>query len=144
MVDLLVSNYLSVVRKKDIIWFLGDIIFDDAAGNIIKELPGDKRLVLGNHDTDRKATFKGLLEVFTKVHSLVSYKDAWLSHAPLHPQELRGKINIHGHVHEHSIKDTRYYNACVENTNYTPVLYQSILKEVSNRETNHRGGDPIT
>ena len=139
MIHTLVSNYESVVRKRDLVWFLGDICFDNDACAIIRNLPGDKRLVLGNHDTDRKATVPELLKVFTKVSGLVNYKQAWLSHAPIHPAELRGKFNIHGHVHEHSLDDTRYFNACVENTGYTPVVYQQVIKrmEESHREASN-------
>lgn len=130
MVDTLVNNYTKAVSKRDIVWFLGDICFDNSACDIIQALPGDKRLVLGNHDTDRKCDIEQLVLAFDQVHSLVSYKRAWLSHAPIHPAELRGKINIHGHVHDHTLPDPRYINVCVEATGYTPLLYQDILKKL--------------
>lgn len=41
-----------------------------------------------------------------KVYSLVKYKGFWLSHAPIHPEELRGCKNIHGHCHDAVISDT--------------------------------------
>lgn len=71
-------------------------------------------LILGNHDTDRKLSINDLVYVYDEIHSLYKHKEFWLSHAPIHSDELRGKINIHGHTHEHCIDDDRYINVCVE------------------------------
>lgn len=75
--------------------------------------------------------------MFDSIHSMVNYKGFWLTHAPIHPCELRGKRNIHGHVHDNSVKrgmglDERYINACLEVNNFKPVKFQDILKEVRN------------
>jgi calcineurin-like phosphoesterase family protein len=121
------EGYKSVVNKRDIVFFLGDIAFDVESLELIKDLPGDKRLVLGNHDTDRKVDIANLCLVFDQIHGLYKYKHAWLSHAPIHQDELRGKINIHGHTHNHHVKDRRYVNICVEHTNMRPIEYQRII-----------------
>jgi len=122
----LIDNYMRTVTKRDICWFLGDICFDNVACEIIRGLPGIKHLVLGNHDTDRKCDIEQLILTFDSVHSLRSYKGCWLSHAPIHPCELRGRYNIHGHMHNECIDDNRYFNACVEHTNYAPMQYSDI------------------
>jgi calcineurin-like phosphoesterase family protein len=98
------------------------------------KLVGDKRIILGNHDTDRKVPIEQFVLAFDQVHGLVSYKDAWLSHPPIHPVELRGKFNIHGHVHQHSVPDPRYFNACPEVNDYKPVLYQEIIARLRGKE----------
>ncbi len=63
------------------------------------------------------------VEVFEEVHSMLKYKGMWLTHCPMHPDELRGKINIHAHVHEQTVMqgwgpwrkpDPRYVNTCVD------------------------------
>lgn len=75
-----------------------------------------------------------IVKNFDSVHSLIKYKEFWLSHAPLHPQELRGKINLHGHVHGSTIPDRNYFNCCLENTNYSPISLQQIrdkIKEIA-------------
>lgn len=131
--ECLIENYKSIVTKRDTVWFLGDMCFDNEYCSIIKSLPGDKRLVLGNHDTDRKCDLSHLIEAFDQVHGLVSYKAAWLSHAPIHNSELRGRYNIHGHTHSSFVPDPRYYNVCVENTEFKPKSYQSILLELRGR-----------
>lgn len=137
----ILENYCSSVNKRDHVWFLGDIAFTLKALDEVRLLVGTKHLILGNHDTDRfskELDISDLILTFDTVHGLKDYKHSWLSHAPIHPDELRGKINIHGHVHGESIKqwdefvldfveDKRYYNACLENTDFKPVKYQEII-----------------
>lgn len=130
--QILVDNYKSVVKKRDICWFLGDVMFEPQYLDVIADLPGTKHLVLGNHCTDRKVTAKQLCEVFDSVHGIVKYKDAWLTHCPIHPQELHGRINIHGHMHYNEIDFSDIYaedyiNVCVEHTGMTPIKYQEII-----------------
>lgn len=100
------------VTKRDDVYVLGDACFKMEMLNDIAELPGRKYLVRGNHD---KLDTSAYLKVFTQVYGLLKYKEFWLSHAPIHPNELRGKVNLHGHVHYATIPDKRYFNCCVEN-----------------------------
>ena len=125
----LLENYLSVVNNRDIVWFLGDICFDLDAIKLIQKLPGDKRIVLGNHDIERGVPIEQYVLTFDQVWGMLAYKKSWLSHAPIHPNELRGKLNIHGHVHQNSLNDERYVNACPEVNEYKLLKYQDILEE---------------
>ena len=100
------------VTKRDIVYVLGDACFTRETLEDFKELPGKKYLIRGNHDVLDTSTY---LKVFESVYGLYKYKGFWLSHAPIHPNELRGKINLHGHVHYATIDDPRYFNCCVEN-----------------------------
>ena len=126
-----INNYKTIVRKNDLVWFHGDIIFDPYYLEVVKDLSGIKKLVIGNHDTEkkRKIFLSDLIEVFDEIHSLVKYKGTWLSHAPIHPDELRGCVNIHGHTHGHVIDDERYINVCAEHTNYAPIHRERLLKD---------------
>jgi calcineurin-like phosphoesterase family protein len=112
---------------------LGDVIFKQGDWentlDELSELPGDKILVRGNHDDFFSAW--DLLPIFQDVHGLLKYKGHWLSHAPIHPDELRGAKNLHGHVHGNSLKDNRYYNCCIENVGYAPKCFQEIKEELS-------------
>jgi calcineurin-like phosphoesterase family protein len=134
MEGLILENYLSAVGKRDIVWMLGDMCFDMDSIMLMRTLPGDKRFVMGNHDTDKcrgteKVDIEQIVLTYDQVHSMARYKHSWLTHAPIHPDELRGKINIHGHVHRHSIEDDRYVNVCLEATDWKPKKYQEILDE---------------
>lgn len=128
----LIDKWNSTINKKDLVYVLGDVVLGKPDNlDILSELNGRKILIRGNHD-DRFST-KEYLEHFEEVYGLLRYKGFWLSHCPLHPTELRGKKNIHGHVHQNSIRDyhheidKRYVNVCVEACNGFPVSAKSIF-----------------
>ncbi len=134
----IIENYMSNITKRDIVWFLGDIAFTLEDLTVIKKLPGDKRLLLGNHDLDKcgktdKVPIEQIVLTFDQVFGMCKYKYAWLTHSPIHPDELRGSINIHGHVHDNTLSDNRYFNACLENTDFKPIKYQEILQIMKQR-----------
>jgi len=92
------ENYHKVVTKRDKVFFLGDVCFNKDKLNDLKSWHAERKvLVLGNHDTEGQIKMTDLIEVFDEIYSLVRYKNCWLSHAPIHPDELRGKRNVHGH-----------------------------------------------
>lgn len=123
--DLIVRDWQKRIKKKDVVYCMGDTAFSNEAIDIIKGLPGRKILIKGNHD-DFVSTQKQM-EAFEEIYGMFRYKGMWLTHAPIHPDELRGKINVHAHVHKATIKkenleslekasvdDTRYINTCVD------------------------------
>lgn len=108
----IVADWKERVTKRDIVYVLGDAAFTMDVMEEFDSLPGLKYLVRGNHDLLNTSVY---LKYFKEVYGILKYKDYWLSHAPIHPDELRGRKNIHGHVHYCSIPDERYINASVEN-----------------------------
>lgn len=86
-----------------------------------------------------------LCNAFDSVDALLSKRNIWWSHCPIHPQELRGRIlNIHGHTHNHFVKkciescgemwyenDPLYFNACVEHTDWKPISFAEIMARVN-------------
>ncbi len=123
--QLIVEDWKASVTKRDVVFVLGDACFSNESVDVISALPGKKYLIRGNHD---KLSTNRYLEAFDEVYGILAYKEFWLSHAPIHPDELRGRVNLHGHVHYASIRkhfnpvydvkqeeDKRYFNCCVEN-----------------------------
>ena len=118
--NLITADWKKYVNKRGIVYIFGDAAFTLEALDHISWLPGRKILIKGNHD-DTVST-AAQLNVFEEIHGMLKYKGMWLTHAPMHPDELRGKANVHGHVHNYSIKrrnwygkkviDTRYLNMC--------------------------------
>lgn len=100
------------LTKRDTLIITGDCCFTEEALEDFHNLRCRKVLVKGNHCVVKSALYP---KVFDQIHGLWSHKGFWLSHAPIHPLELRGKINIHGHVHGQTIPDPNYFNLCVEN-----------------------------
>lgn len=130
----IMDEWLVAVRPKDKIYLMGDVSFTLEGLLKVRSLPGKKYLVRGNHDT---LPFAAYAAVFEDVFGLLDYKRphrerAWLSHAPIHPVELFGRINIHGHAHNGHVMagdhpDPRYINVCPEFIGYRPILLHPLL-----------------
>ena len=124
----IIDSINSVVYKKDNLWILGDIAFGHEGIKLLGDIVcGNINIVLGNHD---QYPFNLYYPYCKKIVSLKRHKEFWLSHAPMHPQELRGKKNIHGHVHAATIPDDRYINVSVEALNAVPISLQQIRERV--------------
>lgn len=148
--EYIVDKILSKSNKRNHIWLLGDCFFTKESLEYLK-LFSDRfssvNWILGNHDTDNEFRMSNVFEAVNKgyikrIGSLFKYKEFWLSHAPIHTDELRGKRNIHGHTHFHNIDDNRYFNTSVENIDYTPISIREIrwrIQEMVNLEEQKRG-----
>ena len=114
----LMDTWNQTVNRKDLVWVLGDVAMTREGLDKVAGLNGRKKLVLGNHD---EFSMYEYLDYFDHVCGLAKEYGAWLSHAPIHPDELRGKKNIHGHLHSKTIPDERYINVSVEQCGGVPV-----------------------
>ena len=123
--EVIAESWDKLVTKRDLVWVMGDAAFTQEGLDWIATLKGEKRLLRGNHDGLKIQKY---LEVFTEVYGILRYKNYWLGHAPVHPQELRGKFCVHGHNHYNNIQqhefgymvdDPRYLNTSVENVRRT-------------------------
>tara|TARA_S200002703_G_C3794096_1_gene245163 strand:+ start:863 stop:1354 length:492 start_codon:yes stop_codon:yes gene_type:complete len=129
---ILVQKWNTVVNKRDVVYVLGDVCFDIQSMPRLGEMYGGKVLILGNHDKFDLGVYR---KYFSKIYGFRTYKGYWISHAPIHPTELRGRKNIHGHVHNNVIRncynepDSRYIPVCVEQTNGYPLSFDKI-KEI--------------
>ena len=128
-------DWTSKVTKRDDVYVLGDAAFTMESAALFSALPGRKFLIRGNHDELDTQVY---LKYFKSIYGLKKYKEFWLSHAPIHPDELRGKVNLHGHVHYASINDDRYVNMSVENLwslGYNSLIsldeVRKLLKEIN-------------
>lgn len=133
---IMLSEWIKSVEEDDQILHLGDV-FLGKQGNparwasVLSRLPGEKFLILGNHDRAAKnlyydAGFYIIPEFIHRGHAF--------THRPVsveHPAPSGNwHTNIHGHTHanEHTVEhdghlldDKTYINICVEHTNYKPI-----------------------
>ncbi len=123
----------TVLKGGDTVYVLGDAAFTLDGLESFGKMKGKKILVRGNHDD---LSIHHYLAYFDEVYGIIKYKRAWLSHAPVHPQELRGLWNVHGHVHFKTIPDSRYINVSPEEIGYAPILLPDLIR--------HRISDTIT
>lgn len=130
----IIANLHSVVGKKDKLFILGDVCRNNQSLKLLNEIPGIKELIIGNHDT---LSTKEYLKYFTKVHGFRRYKGFWISHCPIHPQELfRCTGNIHGHIHNNAATKNigyPYFNVNTDVNNLCPVNYDTIVSWFKNK-----------
>lgn len=130
MNEVIIHNWNSVVSDEDIVYHLGDVYFGSSkeASEILSRLKGRKRLILGNHDNGLDQILPKFFEKIL-VSRIFKEFNAILTHIPVHGGSLNpdkyGR-NIHGHIHDLKIDDSRYINVCVEKTNYFPVEISSL------------------
>lgn len=134
MNEKIIKNWNSVVKRDDIVYFLGDFCFGDVnPEKMLKKLNGKKRMILGNHDRIKGGVLTSLdfwkSVGFEIVYDRpVVYNDYFiLSHFPINGS---GKnypfLNIHGHIHNSVLTNGNYFNVCVEEINYTPISIDKI------------------
>ena len=127
----LIYNYNMIIKKHDVCYWLGDVMYGatkDKVFNILSRMRGRKYLIMGNHDRNHSETW-WLSCGFDKVFSHPIY-DAenyiLLSHEPL-PEFGNNPpiVNYHGHIHiqDYDFLDHQQcINVSVEKTGYKPVL----------------------
>lgn len=130
--EVIINNIASMLNKKSKLFVLGDVAWKKEHLARIAEIPGTKDLIIGNHDKLRTEEY---LKYFNNVHGVRTYKNFWLSHCPIHPQEIfRCKGNIHGHIHRGGATGDLYLpylNVNVDVHNFHPVNFDTI-KEIYN------------
>jgi calcineurin-like phosphoesterase family protein len=122
-----ISKLYSTVGKRDKLFIIGDLSLNRHYLNSLHSVPGTKELILGNHD---KLHIREYLTFFNKVHGFRKYGTFWLSHCPIHPQEMvRVEGNIHGHIHSKAITNNLpypYFNVNMDFHNLYPVNFETI------------------
>ncbi|WDR22119.1 phosphoesterase [Salmonella phage vB_SenS_UTK0009] len=112
--------------------------------SVIHNVPN--QLIMGNHDAERQGLrIRDLVDVYDDIQALDKQSGGgrkfWLSHCPVHEAELRGKCNIHGHVHTNSVRDPRYVNVSFEMSK-TPIPLEDIVS--GKYQTWNKVVDPVT
>jgi calcineurin-like phosphoesterase family protein len=134
------------VRPNDKVYHLGDVVINRRALKTLHRLNGDKVLIRGNHDIFPDVEYR---EYFRELRAYHVMNGMILSHIPVHEASLgRFGVNIHGHLHSARVKkargidtntgatlysdeiDTRYHCVCVEQTDYTPILFEDVIKRI--------------
>lgn len=129
--DEYILDLMSKLNKRTILFILGDFLFDgphfEAYLHRIAKFPCTIKLVMGNHDSMQLYTQTIAPNILIQL-PLFSYKNTWLSHCPIHPQELRNRDgNIHGHLHTSIVPDLRYFNVNLDVNGYDFVPLNKIL-----------------
>lgn len=132
------KRWRETVRPKDVVYVLGDVAWNRKGLERMRNWPGIKKLVMGNHD---QLDMRAYLEVFKSVraYSVIGEDPGWLlAHVPVHPSSLtRWSGQVHGHTHgkgapfataelETSVVRP-YVSACVELHDFAPVVFEELI-----------------
>jgi calcineurin-like phosphoesterase family protein len=133
----MVKRWNDRVKPKDKVYHLGDVVINRKALSIMSRLNGDKVLIRGNHDIFRDDEYR---QYFRELRAYHVMNGMILSHIPIHTESLgRFGTNIHGHLHANRVMtevwgeykiDPRYHCVCVEQTDYTPILFEDVIKRI--------------
>ena len=140
----MIKRHNEMVKPTDKCYFLGDVAINRKALKTLSRLNGDKVLIKGNHDIFKLEDYTPYFRDIRAYHVM---NGCILSHIPVHVASLgRFGCNIHGHLHANRVMkargvdaktgeilysneiDPRYWCACVEQTDFAPILFDNILK----------------
>ena len=133
----LLARWRQRMQPGDTIICLGDVAHPDAWRDRrlvldLRACPGERILILGNHDTDLRA----LAEAgFATQHRQALYEvepTLALSHEPLAAVPV-GAVNVHGHLHDGTEPTRRHVNVAVERWNYEPVPMATVAARALGR-----------
>jgi len=148
----LMDTWTDTIRKRDIVYVMGDAAFTTSGLDSIGTLVGTKILIRGNHDLLPTESY---LSVFKEVYGALAYKGLWLTHIPIHPSELYGRTNVHGHCHKGGPSDivrctntsrghavgakATYFNTCCEHlpNPYVPIEFHKMKELINERISSH-------
>ena len=142
----MIKRWNATVRPNDKVYHLGDVVINRKSLSTLSRLNGDKVLIRGNHDIFRDDEYRVYFRELRAYHVM---NGMILSHIPLHEASLgRFGVNIHGHLHSGRVKkargidaktgstlystenDVRYHCVCVEQTDFTPILFEDVIKRI--------------
>lgn len=139
MDEFMVDAWNKVVRPKDKVYHLGDVVINRRDLKTLHRLNGDKILIKGNHDIFKLEEYTPFFRDIRGCHVL---NGIILTHIPIHESNLgRFGVNIHGHLHHRrvmkkdpysncEIVDVRYYCVCVEQTNFSPISLETVKSRI--------------
>ena len=148
MDEYMVDNWNQVVKKCDTVYHLGDVVIPRKSLSTLERLNGRKILIRGNHDLgplkDFSKHFEDVRGAFFHPGDSTMRGGVVMTHVPVHPSCLSGHYlgNIHGHTHSNLIQgsdglpDPKYFNACVEHHDFTPVSFDMIKEYFKNNRYN--------
>lgn len=132
----MVEKWNAVVRPKDKVYHLGDVVINRRCLSILSRLNGDKRLILGNHDIFDHSDY---LPYFKRLHGSLKVDSLVLTHIPIHPGSVSHwtTCNVHGHIHAQDIPDGNYFNVSVEMIDYAPISMDELKKRIEAKKAKY-------
>lgn len=138
--DALIENsWRSMVKYDDDVLHLGDVAIWYTAKHLewlklVKNLPGQKYLLRGNHDRLSKTQWEkfGMTVISEFVHDFKGLKVLFSHYADDLGTSGPWDLNIHGHHHNHrphryNYNGRSFINVSIEQMDYKPIRLKNIL-----------------
>jgi calcineurin-like phosphoesterase family protein len=138
----IINNWNKVVRKDDIIYHLGDFSFCNKKNEVeelLRQLNGQKHLIVGNHDRDETQKAKGwgtvsplkMIKIkYKDKKGIDRYQDITLCHYAMKvwKNSGRGSWQLYGHSHGTLPDDPNSFqmDVGVDSNNFTPISFQQV------------------
>lgn len=128
----MLNSWMEQVKEGDTVLHLGDWFMGKAdrfVSDVRPLLEGRLISLVGNHDRQSKKWYAEhnieMISPFFMRHD--AYRVAF-THRP-HPELVSFPLtlNVHGHIHEKTMKDARFLNACIEHHGYRLVRLGDLL-----------------
>ena len=100
----------------------------------VRNCPGERVLILGNHDHHTEGLHDADFKNMCVAAMYASDPPLALSHLPLRRVPPTA-INVHGHIHAAEAPRPRHFNVSVERTDYAPVGVTWVLERVRGANT---------
>lgn len=146
MTETIIENYNKVVGKNDIVYNLGDVVFDrkldyELVKKTLKRLNGTIHVIMGNHDNEKLFAHLMVDQVFASLNQTkmvtISGQQIWLSHYPhvSWPSSSHGSWMLHGHCHgSYSNNKSRILDVGVDSHNFFPVSFEQVREIMTAKE----------
>lgn len=145
-VEAIISNWNNIVSEEDTVYVLGDLMLNDNKKGLeaLKQLKGNIKIVLGNHDTNaRIALYNSLPNVEILGFAVtIKYKKQsfYLSHYPTITSNFNKSTNIKEHLlnlYGHTHQKTKFYQdmpfmycVCADAHNCRPVEIEEVFADI--------------
>lgn len=153
MNEALIANYNSVVKKGDLVYMLGDVLFGDKdfGRSILQRLNGNKYLIFGNHDRTLRENSDLTKEFFVWARDYSEIKIGTqkliLFHYSMRVWNAShyGSYQLYGHSHGSLYDDPklRSMDVGVDPSNYFPLSFEQVQAHMAKKSwepiDHHRG-----
>ncbi len=135
--DCLIENYNSVVGRKDVVYILGDLAWNNHR-HYIHALNGKKVLVLGNHDKMSQFDYSLFTEICYVKELKYNKQKIFLSHYPhkswngsCHCSKPNSNFlgHLYGHSHGRMEEDRIAFDVGVDVWKLRPIDIETVIKK---------------
>ena len=142
----IIENWNRRVKKNDVVYIIGDVVWDKrAVAHYMEQLSGKKILITGNHDSTwvkKEECHKYFTEIHSYLETSLNGHPITMCHYPMLEWKASRKecehrlgYHIHGHIHNRVSEEYRMLyvqfnalNAGVDVNGFCPVTFDELLE----------------